>query len=187
MRHEHKNTNKRAEFLQASTGALRHRSASGELPPMTRPPPDPDAARIVVHGYDHAVAALEAARGAGAPVTILSAPGAARSGGPAWWRELAAQAGAAVPGAEAEWILDCADEAGTALAALREGVTHIALECEPAVRARVYEIAAQTGAVLANAGRAEALDLAGSNNPQRDCANHLSGHPGAVAKPGALG
>ena len=101
----------------------------------------------------NAVAALKAARAAGAPVTILSAPGAARSGGPAWWRELGAQAGAAVPEAMAEWILDCADEAGTALAALREGVTHIALECDPAVRTRVCEIAAQTGAVLATAQR----------------------------------
>ena len=144
------------------------------------------AARIIVHDYDHAVTVLAAACALDHTVTILSAAGAAQAGGPAWWRELMSQAAAAVPRPKVEWILDCADEPGTALAALREGVPTIALEAESDILLRVAQIAERSGARLVRAERAGALDLAGSNNPQRDCELYLSGPSVGVAKPDGL-
>ncbi len=145
------------------------------------------AGLIIVHGLGHATAALTAARAQNSPVTIASAVGAVRSGGAGWWRELAAQAHAAVPDATAKWVLDCADEAGMALAALREGVAAVALETDPSVWSRVSQIAAQCDAELVRLDRSGALDLANSNNPQQACDWYLSDTPDGVANPDALG
>lgn len=144
-------------------------------------------ATITVHGFDQAVAALRAAESSGRDIVILSAAGAARAAGAGWWRELSEQAAAAVPECDADWVLDCADEAGMALAALREGVRAIALEADDATRRRVTEIAARSGAALVRIDRAGALDLARTNNPQQECARFLANTPDGVAKPRALG
>ncbi|MBN42248.1 MAG: hypothetical protein CL573_02025 [Alphaproteobacteria bacterium] len=154
---------------------------------MTKVKPDHIVGRIVVHELDQAVTALTVAHALDCPIALLSATGAARSSGPAWWRELVTQAQTLAPGPGAHWILDCADEPGMALAALREGITSISLEAEGPVWSRVSEIAAQCGASLQRPDRANALDLAGSNNPQNDCKLYLSTLPEGVAKPDALG
>ena len=144
-------------------------------------------ATIVVHEFSHAVAALTAAQAHNRPITILSAMGAVRSAGAGWWRELVTQAGANVPDQAAEWILDCGDEPGMALAALREGVQAIALDAGEPIWSRVAQIAVQCDASVLRIDRAGALDLADSNNPQRDCYLYLSNTPDGVAKPGVLG
>lgn len=144
-------------------------------------------AKIIVHEIGHALAALSAARAHNRPLIILSATGAVRSTGAGWWRELVAQACDNAPDHGAEWILDCADEPGMALAALREGVGTIALDAGEPVWSRVAQIAAQCDASVKRVDRTGALDLAGSNNPQRDCNLYLSNGPDGVAKPGVLG
>jgi hypothetical protein len=149
--------------------------------------PQNATARIVVHEIGHAVAALTAARAHNRAIAILSATGAVRSAGAGWWRELVAQAGDSVPGQGVEWILDCGDEPGMALAALREGVATIALDADEPIWSRVAQIAARSDASLLRVDRDGALDLAGSNNPQRDCNLYLSNGPDGVAKPSVLG
>ena len=149
--------------------------------------PQSAPATIVVHEFSHAVAALTAAQAHNRPITILSAMGAVRSAGAGWWRELVTQAGANVPDQAAEWILDCGDEPGMALAALREGVGTIALNASEPIWSRVAQIAVQCDASVLRIDRAGALDLADSNNPQRDCYLYLSNTPDGVAKPGVLG
>tara|TARA_R110002110_G_scaffold85816_4_gene223743 strand:+ start:77551 stop:78015 length:465 start_codon:yes stop_codon:yes gene_type:complete len=144
-------------------------------------------ARIVVHEFSHAVAALAAAQAHNRPITILSAVGAARAAGAGWWRELVTQAQASASNLAAEWVLDCGDEPGMALAALREGVQTIALDAGEPIWSRVAQIATQCDARVVRIDRAGALDLANSNNPQRDCDLYLSPPPGGVAKPGVVG
>jgi hypothetical protein len=129
---------------------------------------------IVVHGLAQARAALTAAKATDRPVIVASAAGAARAAGPGWWRELVEQASANVPGANATWVLDCADEPGSALAALREGVRCVALECPEPALGRVREIAAKHGGQLVAIARSGALDLALSEDPDADCAAFLS-------------
>ncbi len=149
--------------------------------------PQNSPARIVVHEIAHAIAALTAARAQNQPLLIISAPGAVRSAGAGWWRELVAQARDSIPDQGAEWVLDCGDEPGMALAALREGVGTIALEADETTWSRVAQIAIQCDASVLKVDRTGALDLADSNNPQRDCNLYLSNGPDSVAKPGALG
>jgi hypothetical protein len=154
---------------------------------MTEVNPQNAPARIVVHEIGHALAALTAAQAHNRPLIILSSTGAVRSAGAGWWRELVAQTRDSIPDQDAEWVLDCGDEPGMALAALREGVGTIALDTGEPVWSRVAQIAAQCDASVLKVDRGGALDLAGSNNPQRDCNLYLSDGPDGVAKPGVLG
>ncbi|MSO81117.1 MAG: hypothetical protein EXQ97_05755 [Alphaproteobacteria bacterium] len=120
---------------------------------------------IIIHSLAQAVATLRAAEAAGRPVAVLSPAGAALHAGPGWWREVERAARAAVPAADAVFVLDCADRPGVAMAALRTGVGVIALTARPEVRRAIAAIAAASGARLARTGRRGALDLAGQRRP----------------------
>lgn len=78
---------------------------------------------VIVHGLDDACTVLAA----GAPVTLLSAPGAAEYAGCGWWRALLERAGNACPGAAFIGVLDCGEASGQALAALRIGLVRLVL------------------------------------------------------------
>src|SRR5262249_9090214 len=89
------------------------------------PPPEPV---VGVHSLAHATAAMSAETRAGRAVVLASAPGAGSYVGPGWFRELVATAREAVPDAGCSSLLDCGDDAGATLAALRsqvEGVVFI--------------------------------------------------------------
>ncbi len=110
---------------------------------------------IVVHGHDHALAALSARL----PVTLLSGRGAGVYGGVGWWRALVSAARAASPGAVAPDILDCADAPGAAMAALRGGQRVLVLDPDSPAFAAVRGAAATLGARVLPA-RPPALALA---------------------------
>lgn len=128
---------------------------------------------VIVHGYDHAVAALCAAAAASVPARLLSARGAAAYTGPTWFRDLVAQARAEVPEAKATALLDCADRAGDALAAIRARVPAIAVDLPPDVADRIADMAAQAGITVEPYDDAGALDLADAADPARACAKWL--------------
>jgi len=88
------------------------RSAVGDLAPA-----------VIVHGLADARLALAL----GAPVTLLSAPGAALYAGCGWWRALISRARAEAPDVAVADILDCAEGSGQALAALRLGQRFLVL------------------------------------------------------------
>jgi len=111
---------------------------------------------VIVNGLDDAVAALRAA--SGAPVTLLSAPGAALFAGCLWWREVVRQAHDIVPGGTVTDVLDCADASGLALSALRIGQTALVLHEAAPGRTAVIAIAANLGARVLSAPP-PALDL----------------------------
>jgi hypothetical protein len=106
---------------------------------MLRLPP-----AVIVHG----AADLAPLLAIGRPFTLLSAPGAALYAGCAWWRALAEAARRQAPGLIAADILDCADAAGRALAALRLGQTHLVLWPTAPGHAAVAATAACCQAVL---------------------------------------
>jgi hypothetical protein len=107
----------------------------------------------VVHDLGQAKAALRAARERGTQAVLVSAPGAARTLGPAVWREMMAEAARAEPGAMFEAILDCGSDPGAALGALREGVRAIVLDAPADVFAKVADIARQSGATVYDGAR----------------------------------
>ncbi|MEO3472773.1 hypothetical protein AAFN86_12965 [Roseomonas sp. CAU 1739] len=120
---------------------------------------------VVVHALDQAEAALAAAGPRG--VLLLSAHGAGGFAGPGWFLALVAEAGRRHPDARWDAALDCADAAGSALAAVRAGVRVIILDGTCAGFAAVAAAAAETGARLLPA-RPPAFDLAGIDLRRRD-------------------
>lgn len=111
---------------------------------------------VTVHGLAQAEAALAAAGSSG--VLLLSAPGAAGFAGPAWFLALVDEAARRVPGARWAAALDCADAAGTALAAIRAGTRLLVLDGESPAFPAVAAAAAEAGSVLLPE-RPPALDL----------------------------
>jgi hypothetical protein len=118
---------------------------------------------VVVHGLADARLALAV----GQPVTLLSAPGAAGYAGCGWWRAMIEAARAEVPGVSPEgesslWapdVLDCLDQTGHAIEALRHGLRCLVLLPGAPARDDVAARAAALGAALLGA-RPPALDLA---------------------------
>jgi hypothetical protein len=100
---------------------------------------------VIVHGPDHLGAVFAVAEG-GVPITARTAPWVAAAYGPHALAEALAEARAAHPAAPVTVVLDCVDDAGLALAALRVGWRHIAFSGAPAVRAKLADIAEKAGA-----------------------------------------
>ncbi len=111
---------------------------------------------VTIHDLRQARAAVAAAAEVGRPVTLLSAPGAAGTVGPAWFVALVEQAHASRPETTITGVLDCGGMPGHALAALRHGLKTICYD-GPGFDA-IAAIAAAMNAVVARE-RPPALDL----------------------------
>jgi hypothetical protein len=132
------------------------------------------APAIIVYGFEDAVAALTAAASLGQPVRLKSPFVVAAALGPQVAWSMFRQASVVVPEAVATWVLDCGDETGLALAALRVGVPEVRADLPSEARARVEDIAAQLGArVTSDAGPAPTLDLADADDPLAACREWL--------------
>src|SRR5690606_14159644 len=90
---------------------------------------------------EEARAALRAAAEAGCAIELQSAPGAAGYAGVGYLKALGDQAGREL------WI-DCGDDAGLVMAALRTGCRRVLFSGRDDVRARLADIAGQLGAAL---------------------------------------
>ena len=130
--------------------------------------------QIVVHALADACAALEAACEYNIDITLVSPPGAAAFGGPAWFREVADQAREAVPGASFDSVLDCAAAAGHAMAAIREGVPAIGFDGPDDVRDKLRDIASQSGCAVVEIDYQRALDLDQYADPAAACREWLA-------------
>lgn len=101
---------------------------------------------ITIYGLPHALAAAAAAAKCSTPVMLLSAPAAAASAGPGWFLAVIEKTRKAYPTVDVEGTLDCADFGGSALAALREGLTSIIYNGAAAIA--VADIASECGATV---------------------------------------
>ena len=115
--------------------------------------------RIIIHSLADALAALAAASELRAAVTLESAAGAGGFAGPAWFKSVVDQACAEFPDVPVTALLDCADEAGTVLAALRHGLGSVRFTGKATALRRLKDIARQSGAVIETGRRKPALDL----------------------------
>ncbi len=135
--------------------------------------------RIIVHSLEQARAALKAAAALRVSVTIESAAGAGAYAGPLWFKALVDEARRAHPAAEAAAVLDCADEAGTTLAALRAGLERVRFTGPQETRRRLAEIAAAQGAAVEGASAEPALDLLAARDPEAAARAFLAGNESA--------
>ena len=95
----------------------------------------------MVHHLEQARAALTAAAELGCAIELRSAPGAAGYAGVGYLKALGAQAGH-------EMLVDCGDDAGLVMAALRTGCRRIAFSGSDELGRRLGDLAEQLGAVL---------------------------------------
>ena len=123
---------------------------------------------IVIHSLDHARAALAAAASCGREVTLASAPDAALQAGPGWFKAVIEQACAAHPEVAVTAILDCGDQPGAAMAALRLGLKNLRFHGAVELREKLTGM----GAIFAPAAEAR-LDLRGILGPETACAAFL--------------
>jgi hypothetical protein len=96
---------------------------------------------VVVHHLEQARAALAAAAEAGCAIELRSAPGAAGYAGVGYLKALGEQAGQ-------ELVIDCGDDAGLVMAALRTGCRRLVFSGGEEVRRRLGDMAEQLGAEL---------------------------------------
>jgi hypothetical protein len=122
--------------------------------------------RIVVHCLEQAQAAVAAAAALGVGVTLMSAAGAGGYAGPLWFKALVDAARHDHPDIPVAAVLDCADEAGTALAALRAGIKQVRFTGPDPVRRRIADIAAALGAAVESDPVVGALDLLDRRDPK---------------------
>ena len=120
---------------------------------------DGDAPVVIVHSLGHAVAALTAAAPAGRPVVLMSAAGAGSYAGPGWFGALVAAARDAVPEARFSALLDCGDDVGAALAAIRSDIEGVVFTGRVDVARRLADIASQHKVRLVIDRPPVALDL----------------------------
>ena len=127
---------------------------------------------IIVHSLDDARTALAAASDIGVPVALRSAPGAAAYLGAQIFREIIEMARSEYPQVDAVGVLDCGQDAGFALAALRHGIERVRVDLPAETRARVADIARQHGCALDD-DPDPALDLLDCDNAAERCRSWL--------------
>jgi hypothetical protein len=135
---------------------------------------------IVIHSLDHARSAAGAAQALALPLTLASAAGAGGYVGPPWFKSVIDSAAAEFPGVRLSAVLDCGEEAGTALAALRHGLRRVRFTGGAAAAARLADIAGQLGAVIERGELRPALDLLDCRDLEASCRAFLAGNAGAV-------
>lgn len=123
---------------------------------------------IRIHSLDEARIALAVAHELRRPVALVSAPSAARHGGPGWWCSLVAAARAEYPGVAMTTLLDCDDSAGDAMASIRAGVERICFRGRPDVAAKLRDMATQRGVVVVDT-LPLGLDLRALRDPAAAC------------------
>ena len=130
--------------------------------------------RIIVHSLGDARAALAAAAALGTRITLMSAAGAGCYAGPRWFLALVVAAAREFPGAHYDAVLDCADEPGAVLAALRAGCARVRYTGAAKIREKLAEIAAASGAALDGEAEFSALDLLGRRDAEAACRAFLA-------------
>lgn len=123
---------------------------------------------IIVHNLDHAEAALEAAAAMDVEVTLISAPAAAAYIGATVFRDMIAKAAELHPKARFRAVLDCGEEPGLALGALRHGIKGVRISNGPVLSEKLADIAGQRGAFV-YAKEGDELDLYGMDKPAAAC------------------
>jgi hypothetical protein len=125
---------------------------------------------IVIHSLDHARTALAAAGARGVPVILASARGAALQTGPAWFKAVIDQAREEHPGVAVTAILDCGDQPGAVMAALRVGLKQLRFRSAAGLRPKLEAM----GAIFV-APPDSVLDLLDVKEPNAACAAFLGG------------
>ena len=128
---------------------------------------------IIVHSLAEARAAVSAAAELGVPVTLASAPEAAGYLGAVWFRELVNMASAERPEVRVDAVIDCGDQPGHVMAALRQGLKRVRFTGPKSTAATLRNLASQYDAEIVT-GALRAHDLMDQAQPETACRRWLS-------------
>jgi hypothetical protein len=128
--------------------------------------------RIIVHDVTQARAALASAGALGRRVTLQSPAATSAAMGPALFAEICALARSEHAAAFAGAIFDCGDEAGQALAAIRQGGLDLLIDLPAEAAAKLRDMAAQSGARVIEKSETPVLDLADAT-AEKDAADRV--------------
>ncbi len=129
----------------------------------------------MVHHLEQARSALAAAAEAGCAIELRSAPGAAGYAGVGYLKALGDEVGH-------ELLVDCGDDAGLVMAALRTGCRRIAFSGRDDVARRLHDMAGQLGAVV-EADAPEVLMLQPEDDAAAILRARLCGMKGSLGVP----
>jgi hypothetical protein len=116
------------------------------------------------HSLSHVDAALGAAAGSKLGVALVTPPGAAATGGPEIYLEMYRQGHAHFPETETNAVIDCGDDAGVAMRALRCGWRDLVFSGNDDVRKKLQDMLEQIGGTLGRS-RPPTIDLIASSDP----------------------
>jgi len=133
----------------------------------------PERIAFIVFDRDHALAVVGASAETGTPVCLLSPPHGAATLGADVFKAIVAEARDAFPEADISAVLDCGDEPGTALGAVRHGIEAVSLSVEPEIHQKIVDIASQSDTEVTER-TADALDLSRSTDPGADVRRRIS-------------
>ena len=116
------------------------------------------------HSLSHVDAALGAAAGSKIGVALVTPRGAAATGGPEIYLEMYRQGHAHFPETETNAVIDCGDNAGIAMRALRCGWRDLVFTGDDDVRKKLQDMLEQLGGTLGRS-RPYTIDLIASSDP----------------------
>jgi hypothetical protein len=116
------------------------------------------------HSFSHVDAALGAATGSKIGVALVTPPGGAATAGPEIYLEMYRQGHAHFPEAESNATIDCGDNAGIAMRALRCGWRNIVFTGDDDVQQKLQNMTDQLGGTLERS-RPNTIDLIASRDP----------------------
>jgi len=128
---------------------------------------------FIIHDLSHVLTVGKASEELGLPATVQSAPGLATTLGPEAFTALIEETLHACPDAMIVGVLDCGDQAGTAIGALRRGVKRVSVNLDTPVKDKVSDIASQLDAEVV-AISDTALDLLDVADMDRAIRQHMT-------------
>jgi fructose/tagatose bisphosphate aldolase len=128
---------------------------------------------IIIHDFSQATAALEAAQACNQAVTLRSTPEAAAYLNPPVFKAMIDEAAAAVPNARFKAILDCGDQAGLVMNALRHGIQFIRADLKNDIYDKLFSMAKQSDAVIIRYDQTSTLDLGTVDDASTACQKWL--------------
>ena len=130
---------------------------------------------FIVHNQEHVLCVAQAAMQMNSSAVLFSPRGAANSLGPDVFISMVNSIFEYYPGINIIGVLDCADDTGNALGAIRRGVSHISVQLDAPAYKKILDIAAQSN-VSVRVFPDNALDLIKFENAKQSIICHLMEH-----------
>jgi fructose/tagatose bisphosphate aldolase len=134
-----------------------------------------DHPAFIIHNLEHGLSVAQEATQTKSSAVLFSPLGAAKSLGPDVFISMINSVFELYPEADIIGVLDCANDAGNALGAIRRGASHISVQLDAPEYEKILDIAAKSN-VSVRVFPDNALDLIKFENFKQHIISHLMEH-----------